>query len=360
MKKISALTAFSFAAAIALSACGGGGSDGGKNNSSDSTGATPPASGNSSGNLQTSVPAATYTGASAQATIFSALNAYRAAMGVGQLKQDAVLDTSASAHALYQVNNLANGNITSTTHDEVPTFGDYYEATPLSRARKAGAPATEWIGEVAAVGMTQATADASGAACIGQYLNSLYHLQAVTSIQETIGVGFQVNAGQGTYGCVLDFGETSNVSGNPVDNGLYGAGGQQMASGAVAVTPYPSETNVARAMVAEIPNPAPDLASPGRPVLVRVNATTQGDVLTVTTFSMTANGSAVPARIIVPSAAMQGSTGATADANNALAAGVAALLPLAPLSANTTYTVTFSGQRNGQPVSKTWVFTTSS
>lgn len=352
-----ALAAVSLAATMMLVACGGGGGGGGNGSGSTPT-STAPAT--NPGNLQTTVPTATYTSGTAQASILSQLNTYRSAMGVGLLKQDSVLDTSASAHALYLVNNFANGSITSVTHNEVSTFANYYEATPLSRARKAGAPATEWIGENAAVGLNLTTGDANAASCIGQYLNTLYHLAAATSVQETMGVGFQTNAGQGTYGCVLDFGETTNVSGTPVDNGLYAGGGQQMATDASAVTPYPNETNVARAMVAETPNPAPDLASPGRPVLFRVTASSAGDVLTVSSFTLTANGATVPARIIVPSAAMTGSTGATADVNNALFVGVVALLPLAPLAANTTYTATFSGQRDGKPVSRTWVFTTGS
>jgi hypothetical protein len=358
------LSAMSIAVSVMLAACGGGG---GGDSGSGAAPVTPGApSVPASGNLQTSVPAATYTGGTAQAEIFSELNAYRAAMGVGQLKQDSVLDTSATAHALYLVNNFASGNITAVTHDEVSTFSNYYEATPLSRARKAGVPATEWIGENATVGLEQASDAANGTDCLGQYLSSVYHLQGATSIQETVGVGIQTLAAQGTamqgtYGCVLDFGETTNVVGTPVDNGFYGSGGQQMPSTAIAHSPISSETNVARAMAAESPNPAPDLAAPGRPVMVRVNASSAGEVLTVSSFSLTAaDGSIVPARIIVPSAAMTGSTGATADVNNEVAAGVVFLLPLAPLVANTVYTAFFSGQHDGKPISQSWSFTTGS
>jgi uncharacterized protein YkwD len=357
------LTSAAVAASILVAACGGGG--GGSSpasttgNNTGSNGSPSQSVNSSSGNLQTTVPAGTYTGATAQASIYSQLNAYRAAVGVGQLKQDTVLDTSASAHALYLVNNFANGNITAVTHNEVSTFANYYEATPLSRARKAGVPVTEFIGENAAVGLNLATGDANAAYCLGQFLNSVYHLQAATSSQETIGVGFQTNSGQGTFGCVLDFGQTTNVAGTPVDNAFYQGGGQQMPTDANAVSPVPNETNVLRAMAAgESPNPAPDLASPGRPVMFRVNAASEGDVLTVSSFTLAANGTSVAARIIVPSAAMTGSTGATADVNNALSAGVVFLLPLAPLAANTTYTATFSGQRDGKPVSRTWTFTT--
>ena len=95
--------------------------------------------------------------------------------------------------------------------------------------------------------------------------------------------------------------------------------------------------------------------------MVMVNAAQAGDVLTVSSFTLTAaNGTVVLARVIVPSAAMTGSTGATADVNNALFPGVAFLLPLAPLAANTTYTASFNGARDGSPVSTAWTFTTGS
>jgi hypothetical protein len=138
------------------------------------------------------------------------------------------------------------------------------------------------------------------------------------------------------------------------------SGGQQLATGAIAVSPLNNETGVARSMVAEVPNPAADLANPGRPIMVRVNAAVPGDVLTVSSFTLTsAGGAVVPARIIVPSAALTGSTSsATADSNNVLSPGVAFLLPLAPLAANTTYTASFSGTRDGKPISVTSTWTT--
>jgi hypothetical protein len=97
--------------------------------------------------------------------------------------------------------------------------------------------------------------------------------------------------------------------------------------------------------------------------MVQVNAASAGDVLTVSSFTLTAaNGTVVPTRIIVPSAALTGSTAsATADVNSGeMQPGHAFLLPLAALTANTTYTVAFSGARDGTPISKTWTFTTGS
>lgn len=351
------------AASTILAACGGGGGgSSGSSSGTTSSGSGSTTAAQSSTSPKTSVATPTYASSSMQASAFSMLNAYRLAMGVGELSQDTILDTSGQARALYLNTNFANGSITAVTHNEVSTNADYYAATPLSRAQKAGAPATEWISENAAVGLSQASSSAYASDCVGQFLNTVYHLQDATEVQETIGIGFQQNTTQGTYSCVLDFGQTTGVSGTPVANGYLTSAGQQMATTAIAHSPLANETGVARAMTAESPNPAPDLASPGRPIMIRVTAANAGDVLTVTSFTLTSSGgTVVPARVIVPSAALTGSTSsATADVNNAMAVGVAFLLPQAALAANTTYTVAFSGQRDGTPISTTWTFTTGS
>jgi hypothetical protein len=354
------LTSAAIAAVFFVAACGGGG--GGNNGSAaaPAAGASTPTTTTTTATTSTSVPTPTYASTTMQASAFASLNSYRLAMGVGELAQDTILDTSAQAHALYLNANLANGIITALTHTEVSTNADYYEATPLSRAEKAGAPATEWISENAAAGLTQTTSAAFASDCLGQFLDSVYHLQDATEVQQTIGIGFQQNTTQGSYSCVLDFGETTGVSGTPTANGYLTSAGQQMATTAIAHSPLANETGVARAMAEESPNPAPDLASPGRPIMVRVTAANAGDVLTISSFTLTSSGgTVVPARIIVPSAALTGSTSsATADVNNAMAVGVAFLLPQAALAANTTYTVAFSGQRDGTPISTTWTFTT--
>lgn len=352
----SKMTALAMAATFTLAACGGGGGS-----STPSAAPTVPAAPATSIPPKTSVPAPTYGATTMQATAFLTLNAYRSGMGVGMVAQDSVLDMSAQAHALYLDSNLASGNLTALSHDEVATFANFYEKTPLSRGQKAGAPPTEWIAENAAAGLPQTNAALYGTDCVGQFINSVYHLQGLTSNQETIGIGFQQNFGTyPNYSCVLDFGETTGVVGAPQANAVYLAGGQQIPTTAVAHAPLANETNVAIAMVGESPNPAPDVAAPGRPIMVRVNAAAAGDILTVSNFTLTAaNGAVVSARIIVPSAALTGSSsGVTADVNNALFPGVAFLLPLAPLSANMVYTVSFSGARDGSPVSATWNFTT--
>ncbi|MFC0403142.1 CAP domain-containing protein [Paraburkholderia rhizosphaerae] len=355
-KKTLNFTALAIAASLALAACSGGGGGG----STSTAPATAPAQ--TSIPPQTNVPPTTFPATTMQAATFTQLNAYRLAMGVGELRQDPILDTAAQAQALYQDSNLANGNITALDHNQVSTFPNFFATTPLDRARKAGAPATEYIAEDIAAGLPQDNAADYAANCLSRLLNTVYHQESLTDNAETIGIGFQQTfASFPDYTCALVLGQTTGVSGNPIPNGLLVSGGQQLPTNAIAHSPLANENGVALAMIPEGTNPAPDVVNPGRPVMVRVNVANVGDVLTVSSFTLTkADGSVVPARIIVPTGAVAGSvSGVTADPNNLLPPGVAFLLPLEPLTANTTYTANFSGQRDGTPIStQPWTFTT--
>ncbi|TCK33433.1 cysteine-rich secretory family protein [Paraburkholderia sp. BL8N3] len=349
--------ALAVAASFVVAACGGGGGG----DSGSSAPATPPAAPASGGiPPQTSVPAPTYAADSFQAAAFALVNNYRSAMGVGMLRQDVALDTSAQAHAAYLFSNLKSGAITALDHNETAGNANYYGDTPLSRAQKAGAPITQWVGENVAAGVTQATNTAAAADCMGQALASVYHLAGLTANQESIGLGFNPgDASYPIYTCVSDFGTSSGVMGAPSPNAIPFTGGQVIPLGVVVHSPYANEAGVALAMRAESPNPAADLSSPGRPILVSVNAQ-NADNLTVTQFTLSDNsGVAVAARILVPASAKAGSTATTvADPNSLLPNGTAVLLPEAPLKANTTYTVTFSGARDGSALSSTWSFST--
>jgi hypothetical protein len=357
-KKTSALTAMAIASAVVLAACGGGGG-------SDSTGAASPASSPSGGGSpqtsippKTSVPPTTFPTTTPQAIAFAQLNANRLAMGVGEVSQDSILDTAADKHASYLATNLQNGNITALSHDESSTLPGFFATTPLARAQVAGAPVTEWITEDVGGDLLQADASSTGSDCVTKLFATVYHLQSMTGPHETVGIGFEQNTID--FVCAFDFGQTTGVFGAPVANGWLQGAGQQMPVGAIATWPLANATGLPTKMSAESPNPAPDLATPGTPIMILVNAANAGDLLTVSNFSLTAAGGVnIPARIILPSAALTGSiAGATADVNNTLSSGVAFLLPLTPLSTNTTYTVTFSGARDGTPLSKTWSFTT--
>lgn len=324
-----------------LAACGGGGG-GGSSSSSTSAPASAPA---------TSAPLATsatnpFPGGSGQSAMFAAVNAYRSQLGVGVLADDPVLDTSATAHAQYLEVNIANGKLTSFSHNEISTYTDYYADTPLARAEKAGAPATESVGEVISASPQTDPANAAND-CVTGLLDTVYHLVGMTDHEQTMGIGLTPNTGSVSSMCVLDFGYPLGV-------------GQQMAPTAVVHVPLTNETGVRSFMMAEAPNPTPDFSLPGRPIMVRVRADQPGDVLTVSSFTLIpANGSPVTARIFIPAGAQAGSTNAAVvDSNNLLPPGVVFLIPQQQLALNTVYTASFSGARDGASINTSWSFTT--
>ncbi|MFT4506064.1 CAP domain-containing protein [Caballeronia sp. 15711] len=360
---MSKMTALAMAATLALAACGGGAGDSSSTPAAPASGASGPSAPvtpTSGIALQTTVPAPTYAADSFQNAAFAIINNYRSAMGVGMLKQDTVLDTSAQAHALYQFSNIKDGTLLGVDHTEIAGNANYYGDTPLSRAQKAGAATSEWIAENVAQGGLKTTGAAAAADCIRQLMNTVYHLAAMTGNQESIGIGYSAgDVSAPFYTCVTDFGTSMGVVGSPATNSIPYAGGQIIPPGTVVHSPYANESSVAIAMNIEAPNPAPDLAAPGRPILVSVNAQ-NGDALTVRAFTLVdSSGASVPARILVPASAQAGSTATTvADPNSDLRNGNAVLLPLQPLKANTTYTVAFAGARDGMAVTSTWDFTT--
>ncbi|CAN7794226.1 CAP domain-containing protein [Caballeronia sp. LjRoot34] len=296
--------------------------------------------------------------------MFLAINAYRSNVGVGMVSQDANLDAAAQAHALYNQVNFNSGVLQGLTHTEDAANPSFYEATPYQRARKAGTAVNLWVSEVVAASYSPANNRTSdGDDCAGQWLNSVYHLQSATDNSTSVGFGYvaPVSVQKALFYCVANFGAVSSPA--PEGPASYNAtpydGGQQIAAGAIVHAPFANESNVPLAMEPESPNPAPDVAAPGRPIMVRVNAQ-KGNILTVNSFQLAdAAGAVVPARVIVAPSAVAGSkAAATADVNDYLSAGVAFLLPLAPLAANTVYTVTFTGARDSVAMAATWQFTT--
>ncbi|WP_447436124.1 CAP domain-containing protein [Cupriavidus basilensis] len=287
----------------------------------------------------TSVSAATYAAADERSKLFVLLNAYRVQMGVGALAQDPLLDIAAQTHSTYlQLNGSGDA------HMEDPTKPGFYAATPKERATKAGVPATTWVGEVVSGGGSAAT-------CLGVFKNSVYHQQAITANAETVGLGFN------TY-CTIDMGTTTGQVGTPTFNSIPIGGGQQMSASSIAFSPLDGATADRAAIATEIPRPVPDIANPGLPLMVRVRADLITDVLSVAAFTLVdGNGATVPGRILIPPNAKSASVGA-AVTDSGLNPGVAFFVPLAPLGSAVTYTATFSGARNGVPISKSWSFKT--
>lgn len=331
----------SVAALLALAGCGGGGDSGG----GSAPIVVPPATVTPPSSVApaTDVPAASYTDNRLQ--LFAQLNDFRAAVGVGKLRQDPKLDIAAQAHADYMKANLV------VAHEELATNTAYYEATPRSRATKAGVDTAQWISEIAS-GTT--ILPVSQVAVCMRMTNTVYHLQGMTGPVETVGLGLN------DWSCSIDMAVVTlgGVSGTPPTNSQPVGNGQQMAANAIGVAPVEGST-VDGAMVAEIPQPAPDITAPGHPLMVRVRVDTFADVLTVSNFSLVDNlGATIPGRVLVATGALAGSTVNGAQSDAMLYPGVAFFMPLSPLAAGKTYTATFAGARNGVAISKSWTFKT--
>ncbi|MFJ4291248.1 CAP domain-containing protein [Cupriavidus sp. NPDC089707] len=333
-----ALSVLVTAMTLALAACGGGGGgdDGGsKNPTTPPTTPTTPQE-PTSVPPATTAPTATYPSGDQRLAAYDALNSLRLKMGVGALKQDVKLDIAADNHLAYM---KANG---ATGHLEVAGNAGFTGANPYDQVVAAGGSKDQWIGQAVSSGSPDPET------CVAGFKRSVYHLQAITSNQETVGLSVRDSR------CVINFGIVTGAKGGGY--GLAQWGGQQMAVNAVAYYPADNDSVFGTFYPAtENPNPASDLASAGHPIMFRVAAPSASDVLTVSSFTLTGpGGAAVPVRVLVPSNAKASSV-ASAIEDTSLYAGVVFMLPTQPLTAGT-YTATFSGARNGVAITKSWSF----
>lgn len=335
-KKLS-FTALASAMVFALAACGGGGGDeGGSDPAPSNPPVEPQPAPPTSVPPSTTAPTPTYPAGDQRLVAYETLNSLRLKLGVGVLRQDEALDRSADSHLGY----MAANNVVA--HEEEAGKPGFTGVNPYEQGVAAGADRAQWIAQVAG-------GAPDGLECALGFANSVYHLQGITGVQETVGIAVRDNL------CVINFGVITGANGS--GNGLPTWGGQQMSAGNMTYFPFDNDTVIGSFNpAAERPNPAPDLTMAGRPVMFRVPATSDADALTVNSFTLAGpNGAAIPVRVLVaPNAKTASAASVIEDAN--VVRGVAFMLPIQPLPAGV-YTATFSGARNGIPVSKTWSFT---
>ena len=182
-------TAVSFAAALALSACGGGGSSSGSSSGTSSnnngSSSTPAASTPTSAN--TSTPQ--YTANSAQLAVFNTLNQQRQQCGFPAFVENTQLDQAAQAHASYMGQN--SGLITDT---EVAGNPGYTGVTYADRAVHFGFPGSAvYTGGASAGFYTNATLSetAYGQQIVNEWLGGVYHVAVAALPVTEIGVGWK-------------------------------------------------------------------------------------------------------------------------------------------------------------------------
>lgn len=326
------LAAASFS--LILAACGGGSGDGSPASAAQSA---------ASQQLAREPGAPQFTGNTASDG-FNWFNFRRQQMGLAAVARSPAIDIAAQWHSDYQaVNNVI-------THDEDPLKQGFTgrEGCPLSypesesRMQRAGYVFTipYACGEV-----LSATSDTSGFAAADALITAIYHRFVIFEPKfRDAGVGAARGSSGYTY-FTTDFGTTKGL-------------GSGLASGTVAVYPYPNQQQLPTSFDhgTEEPDPLPEVqysgVMVGYPISVHANITS---TIGVQTFTVSQGGTALPARLL---------TKAT-DPNNS-SSSTAAIIPYAPLAPATTYDVRFIGDVqfmvDGLPVDRqvdrAWSFTT--
>jgi len=328
-----------FAAAMILAACGGGGG------SSDPQPTPDPVPVPDSADIVTEVPTPTYPVNGAQATVFNQINALRAKVGSGLLAQDAALDKAAEAHFNYIV---LNGWL--DTHFENPALSGFTGVDPSERAMNAGY----------AGGASEVMAGALGAnradTCVPTWANSVYHMFALFAPDRDLGIGAgdipRVGPMQNDYietYCVLDISKKSQ------------ARSQRPVAGTVLTYPYDRQTSVPVLFLNrnEIPQPLPELDGVGQPIAASfATQTSPHPKVTVTSYTVTAQGAGSVAAKVLAAPSVSIAAGVDAVADDQVWPEMVFLVPVSPLTPDTTYAVVFEGTVDGKPVRKSWSFTT--
>lgn len=255
------------------------------------------------------------------------INFRRGQAGLPQLARSGLIDTAALNHSTY----LRINNFPDLTHTEIAGQPGFTGVGVLDRLNAAGyhfAPAAYIYGEVIA-----SSGDSTGFSLAEQLMAAIYHrFLMLEPLFKEIGAGAATNGAGYTY-------FTSDFAAN---NG-YGPG---LGRGKLASYPFDGQSNVPVNFFSdqEVPDPVPNQNEVGYPVSVHGDLT--GSVQ-VQTFTLRPRGGAnLAVRLL------------SAPADPETPASAAAIVPLAVLSANTTYDASFSGTVDGVSVTRNWSFTT--
>ena len=254
------------------------------------------------------------------------INYRRGLVGMSTLVRSNLIDIAAQGHSDYQrINN-------TITHDQTPGKEGFTGVDVSARLAAAGyrfnTSASRAYGEV-----ISAASNGSGQYMAEELITAIYHRFVIFEpVFKEIGTGAATTSGGYNY-----------FTANFTANDGYGAG---LASGQVAVWPFNGQVSVPRNFFSntESPDPVPDRNEVGYPISVHANI----DVtVAVTSFTVRPRGGAELAVRLLTNAN---------DAHTGRSS--AAIVPLAPLLANTVYDVSFSGTAGGTTVTRTWSFTT--
>lgn len=297
--------------AALLSACGGGGDSG-----------TTPGTSTPAGQL-TQEPGAPVLSNNIATDGFNWFNYRRSQIGLSPLARNGLIDTAALGHSNYL-------NLNSTVaHEQVQGKPGFTGVRLGDRLAKAGYVVTSLQGEVIA-----GAANTSGFYLAEELVTAIYHRFVIFEpLFKEGGAGAAVSTSGYAY-------FTTDLAGNR----SYGPG---LAAGQIVTYPFSGQDKVAISFSSdnESPDPVPNQDVVGYPISVHAN---YGTSVSVTAFSIRQRGAGtdLPVRLLTSGN----------DVHTPVSA--ASIIPLAPLTANTSYDVAFTGKVNGADLTHNWSFST--
>lgn len=319
---------------LALAACGGGGGGG------SSTQSAPP----SSALITSQEPNAPQLTGNMATDGLIWFNFRRQQIGLPALTRNVLIDTAAQGHSEYQ---KLNNRI---THEQTPGPG-FTGAVLLDRLNQANYQFTPGIG-FAFGEVIAKTVGTDGVSAAEALITAIYHRFVIFEpLFKEFGGGFATTSNGFTY-------FTTNFA----SNGL----GQGLGAGNFTVYPFNGQKNLPNNFFSnsEIPDPVPNRDEVGYPISIITNAT---ECITTTSFSVTprSGGTPLPTRLLTYASDL----GPVSDPHPT-PLSAAAIVPLSPLTANTVYDVTFTGNisaidsngtgcvGDGPAITHIWSFTT--
>jgi len=299
--------------ALLLAACGGGGNADAPVVSGPGTTPTPPAQ-------EPSAPA--LTGDNARDG-YNWINYRRSLLGLSVLTRNSRIDVAAQGHSVYQrVNN-------TITHDQTRGLPGFTGVTLLDRLTAANYTLT---GTYAFGEVISATSNNSGFYQVEELITAIYHRFVIFEpVFREVGTGASAtNSGYNYF--TADFAVTGGYSG--------------LGGGRFIVYPANNQAGVPTNFFSdtESPDPVPGQNEVGYPISVHADIDNN---VTVQNFTVAPRGgTALNVRLL-------------SNANDSVTSrSAAAIVPLAPLRAATTYDVSFSGTVGGVGVTRSWSFST--
>ncbi|PLY40475.1 hypothetical protein CSZ94_20845 [Janthinobacterium sp. ROICE36] len=254
---------------------------------------------------------------------FNWFNYRRSQIGLSPLVRNGQIDGAALGHSNYL--NLNN----TVAHEQVQGKPGFTGATLGDRLAKTGYVVTSLQGEVIA-----GASNTSGFYLAEELVTAIYHRFVI----------FEPLFKEGGAGAVVSGAGYAYFTTDLASNRNYGPG---LAAAQIVAYPFGGQQKVAVSFSSdnEAPDPVPNQDVVGYPISVHAN---YGTSVSVTAFSVRQRGAGTDLTVRLLTSG--------SDAHTPISA--ASIIPLAPLTENTTYDVRFIGKVNGADITYNWSFST--